>query len=193
MRPPRLSLTLRFQHQYPHSPHTQNGVFVMLHRSPTSGGKPPSRERCDVVQSQLEISSSCLISILITIVNTVAFSSSTQIRPRQIGPLVIFCCCCGKLGPSKSCLGKLGPWKKLVWQIGPLDPKNGKLAPQKCVAQFATKLARGPICQGPTCLEPYLAHSPADFFRANWKHNVGSGSCCSGLADLISGERVIKK
>ena len=165
----------------------------MLHRSPTSGGKPPSRERCDVVQSQLEISSSCLISILITIVNTVAFSSSTQIRPRQIGPLVIFCCCCGKLGPGKSCLGKLGPWKKLVWQIGPLDPKNGKLAPQKCVAQFATKLARGPICQGPICLEPYLAHSPADFFRANWKHNVGSGSCCSGLADLISGERVIKK
>ena len=160
MRPPRLSLTLRFQHQYPHSPHTQNGVFVMLHRSPTSGGKPPSRERCDVVQSQLEISSSCLISILITIVNTVAFNSSTQIRPRQIGSL---------------------------------DPKNGKLAPQKCVAQFATKLARGPICQGPICLEPYLAHSPADFFRANWKHNVGSGSCCSGLADLISGERVIKK
>ena len=99
MRPPRLSLTLRFHHQYPHSPHTQNGVFVMLHRSPTSGGKPPSRERCDVVQSQLEISSSCLISILITIVNTVAFSSSTQIRPRQIGPLVIFC---GKLGPGKS-------------------------------------------------------------------------------------------
>ena len=125
MRPPRLSLTLRFQHQYPHSPHTQNGAFVMLHRSSTSGGKPPSRERCDVVQSQLEISSSCLISILITNVNTVAFSSSRQIRPRQIGPLVIFC---GKFGPSK-----LGPWKMLLRQIGP-----SKLGPwKKLVRQIA--------------------------------------------------------
>ena len=76
---------------------------------------------------------------------------------------------------------------------GPNSSKSGKLGPKKCGAEFATKSARGPICRrlicwGQICLEPYLAHSPADFFRANWKHNVGSGSCCSGLADLISGE-----
>ena len=34
---------------------------------------------------------------------------------------------------------------------GPNLPKNGKLGPKKCGAQFAAKSARGPICRGPIC------------------------------------------
>ena len=139
MRPPRLSLTLRFQHQYPHSPHTQNGAFVMLHRSSTSGGKPPSRERCDVVQSQLEISSSCLISILITNVNSVAFSSSRQIRPRQIEHLydLVGNWAPHFFGAQFAIFGKFGPGQLGPSRLCPGEFSLGKLPPRKTIAYYA--------------------------------------------------------
>ena len=47
-----------------------------------------------------------------------SFGGFRQIRPREIGPLLIFC---GKLGPGISGPGKLGP--------GKFGPWSGKLGP----------------------------------------------------------------